>query len=333
MSNFDELYAGLQKEADNSRFFMERANDFLSFKKMAGPQSSESGGTPLEDQPQPHALTHCPGCAQARSACSCEEAAKEAGMSHGEFEGRFMKGVDPKKKADFKKKYLTKKAHLPANPTSVDSSVNARMGALSAVVKVAEDGTNNFMSDIKGRAADRYPVSEVPSISDEALALAGAAKKKMIEAKKARAQFIGGTKPRAISSPIPVPEKYKVAGIGAVAKASAILPKSLRDPKSLPMIGLAALGLGTANYLSSRPQKSLGGKSRAEQGLQADVLANKARATDDDGLPTRMRHRMKEFQSGLATDFRKSPAAAAGIGALIGGGIGAKLVRVLGGIR
>lgn len=310
MSNFDELYAGLQKETDNRRFFMEQAGDFVRFKKMAaGPQSSESGGTPLEDQPQPHAPTHCPGCAQVRSGCTCEEAIKEATM--------------PKKAM----------AYLPANPTPADSSVNARVGELSAMAKEAEGGTTNTMSDIKGRAADRYPVSEVPSIPDEVLALAEAAKKKMIEAKKVRAQFIGGVKPRVTRSPIPVPEKYKVAGIGAVAKASAILPKALRDSKNLPIIGLAALGLGTANYLSSRPQKSLGGKSRAEYGLQADVLANKARAADDDGLPTRMRHRMKEFQSGLATDFRKSPAAAAGIGALIGGGIGAKLVKVLGGIR
>lgn len=687
MSDFDKLYAGLHKEADNRRFFMERAGDFVVFKKMAaGPQSSESGGTPLEDQPQPHAKTHCPGCANPRSECSCEEQNKEAALSpelqqahdkevaalnrknnpelfkkeagalsalrsvskpmlthggagaaigaaggaataapgesrlrraalgagagaaigasagagrgalknraiaaqdakavvtpkwdaqnaasirrgavarspaskaysaapvsegasqarriarsqkvyspdylekiavlrrlhrssttktadavllpavighlsSGNAESRaasprsgILRGVGgawgggalggalgvgaetlakgkfkgvagglgllggalggaiaggrsakatPQELARFQmrnqlideaisRRTLAGKekkamAYLPANPTSADSSINAQVGELPAVEKTAspsetpgkwkteggkytnlvkaiesegrrkvsektirdarrweasgsvgappagltvehaarlahpgpgevsgvkalnrywerkkslgktaEDGTNNLMSDIKGRAADKYPISEVPSMSDEAMALAEAAKKKVLDAKKARAQLISGTKPRAVTSPIPVPEKYKVAGIGSALKASTVLPQVLRDPKGLPLVGLAALGLGTASYLSSRPQESLGGKSRAEHGLQADVLANAARATDDDGMPTRMRHRMKELQSGLSTDFRKSPAAAAGIGALVGGGIGAKLFKVLGGGR
>lgn len=639
MSNFDKLYSGLRKEADNRRFFVEQAEDFITFKKMAaGPQSSESGGTPLEDQPQPHAPTHCPGCAKVRGDCSCEEAIKEAfvggaavanvvnrgkalvmntarsaqatipkaqqavksvatpmargggigaaggaaygaatakpgesrlrravigagvggalgagvgaargviknraaavktvaaqdaasaasskmnvpselmspehqlkrgkimpnapqmesalpkqgprrmaqfyglpvemkvasekpwphsgtrsadvvlggaagivagsaydvgkevqniirhgwkntygpgikgklvgaglgllaglaghqfrnktgGMPHDEFERRFMKGMDPAKKAEFKKKYLTKKAHLPVNPTSADSFVNARVGELSAMskeagvgnvarkgirliadspyasgaaiwggagaaagaarapagqrlrgavrggitggigglaatgiskslAKVAEDGTNTGMHDIKGRAADKHPVSETPSFSDEALSVIGTMQKKYRDARKMRSEIVAGKKPRKVSQPLPIPPNLdKIAGV------SALIPKQFKDVRALPIIGLGAAALGTLNYLGSRPKSGLGGKSSREVDLQAAVKTNKLKATEDDGLPTRLSHRMKEFQSGLATDFRKSPVAAAGIGALVGAGFGATIAKILG---
>jgi len=137
-----------------------------------------------------------------------------------------------------------------------------------------------------------------------------------------------------VTSPIPVPEKYKSAALRAGAiRAAAILPKGMRDMKASPILALSSLGMGAALYSHSTPRAELGGKSRLESDYQADVLSNKAKASDEDGLPTAMRHRMKEFQSGLATDFRKHPIAAAGIASALGYMSGSKLVKVLGGLR
>jgi hypothetical protein len=198
--------------------------------------------------------------------------------------------------------------------------------------KTAGEQGLNKLPDLKELAAEKYPVEEVPSFSEEINNVIDSTQRKIKDLRKTRAELVSGEKPRKHKPVLPVPEDLpsKIANAAGGVKANTILPAAFRSKRGLPIVGLGAAALGLANYLTSRPKDELGGKSRAEFDLQKEVELNKAQATDSDSFPTRMRHRMKEFQSGLATDFRKSPIAAAGVGALVGAGIGSQIAKVLG---
>jgi len=76
---------------------------------------------------------------------------------------------------------------------AVGAASGAVAGGLGAGLrKFAENGTNHSMHDLKGRAADKYPVSEVPTMSDEVMALAESAKMQFLAADKPRVILTGG---------------------------------------------------------------------------------------------------------------------------------------------
>ena len=224
--------------------------------------------------------------------------------------------IRKKKKA----KEKTKEAFIRAvNPTFATSSVNAQSGEL--VVKHAS-------IDAREAAVNRLPQKGLPPlamdqhIDDIKNSLLG----KVDDIKNLRRQIISGDKQKKVRlsrPPSELMDKLKEAGLKDTFK-------KLTDPAMLTAMGIGATAGGTGMYLSSRPKKSLGGKSSAERDLETMVSAQKARGEDGASFPRRMKNRYVEFSKGLATDFRKSPGAATAMGAISGATAGALAARMLG---
>jgi hypothetical protein len=128
----------------------------------------------------------------------------------------------------------------------------------------------------------------------------------------------------------------KKAISGSATKTASIakmLPETLRNPASLGVIGASAALFGLANYIASRPKKSLGGKSVAQTELEKQLKRQQAVAGKDDKLRTRISRRTTEYQKNLADEYAKSPRAAAlrsaGIGAGVGSLAGLGLLKLL----
>lgn len=93
--------------------------------------------------------------------------------------------------------------------------------------------------------------------------------------------------------------------------------------------GAAAGGIGT--YLASKPQDELGGKSRAEDELEASVEAQRGRP--ERGLLHKMKNRTTELEHGYAQAFRDHPVKASLLGAAAGASGGYGLARLLDALR
>lgn len=106
--------------------------------------------------------------------------------------------------------------------------------------------------------------------------------------------------------------------------------KSL-GPLSLSLMGAGAGIGGLGTYMGSKPRPELGGKSRAEEELEAKVLAN--RSLPEDGLLHKMKNRTTELEHGFSQAFRDHPGKASLLGAGAGALAGHGLARVLGGLR
>lgn len=102
-------------------------------------------------------------------------------------------------------------------------------------------------------------------------------------------------------------------------------------PLSLTLMGAGAGIGGLGTYLGSKPRPELGGKSRAEEELEAKVLAN--RSLPEEGLLHKMRNRTTELEHGFSQAFRDHPGKASLLGAGAGALAGHGLARVLGGLR
>jgi len=93
--------------------------------------------------------------------------------------------------------------------------------------------------------------------------------------------------------------------------------------------GAAAGGIGT--YLASKPQEELGGRSRAEDELEAFVEAQKGRP--ERGLLHKMKNRTTELEHGYARAFSDHPVKASLLGAAAGASGGYALTKLLDALR
>lgn len=96
------------------------------------------------------------------------------------------------------------------------------------------------------------------------------------------------------------------------------------------MAGGATAG-GLSTYLASKPRAELGGKSRAEEDLEAIVEAQKGRP--ESGLLHKMRNRTSELEHGYAQAFRDHPVKASLLGAAAGASGGYGLAKLLDALR
>lgn len=85
------------------------------------------------------------------------------------------------------------------------------------------------------------------------------------------------------------------------------VPEALKNRRVLVAAGLGTLGLGTLNYLGSKPQKDLGGRSRMEAAFDEIVDKNKSRGEDEAGFSRKMKNRLDEFSASTAKTFREHP--------------------------
>lgn len=99
--------------------------------------------------------------------------------------------------------------------------------------------------------------------------------------------------------------------------------------------GLGALAGGVGTYLSSRPQQDTG-KSKMEEDLEGQVLANKSKP--ERGFLHKLKNRETESAHGIAQVFREHPNKAALLGLLTGaaggygiGQLGGAIIRRRGG--
>jgi len=106
--------------------------------------------------------------------------------------------------------------------------------------------------------------------------------------------------------------------------------KSL-GPLTLALMGTGAAVGGAGTYLASRPQEHLGGKSKAEDELEAQVQAHQERP--EKGLLHKMKNRTTELEHGYAKAFRDHPGKAGLIGAGAGAAGGYGLARLLDAVR
>jgi len=184
------------------------------------------------------------------------------------------------------------------------------------------------LAEVKQRAAERYPQQEDSAIIENAEDVWGSLKKKYTNYKKARLDLIDRTEgpKKAVTLPGPLTKQASIAS--SIRQA---IPKGITDPGTLALAGAGAAMLGLSTYLGSRPQKSLGGKSKSEVAFEADVKANKTRG--DTGYSSGIGKLMTQFQHGLAVEKRKHPGAAAATGAAVGGGMGLMFAKVLGALK
>jgi hypothetical protein len=109
------------------------------------------------------------------------------------------------------------------------------------------------------------------------------------------------------------------------------LPGDLKNPRLLTAGGLGAAALGAGTYLASKPQESLGGRSKAEADFDEILARNQARSEEGAGFGQKVKHRLDEFGAGLSRTFREHPgAAAATLGVPIGAAAGIAGGKMLG---
>jgi hypothetical protein len=99
------------------------------------------------------------------------------------------------------------------------------------------------------------------------------------------------------------------------------------DPKTLMTMGLGAAAGGILTHVGSKPREALGGKSKDEVRLQAEVEGSKLHP--ENGLMQKLRNRGLEHRHGIAQAFKEHPGKATAVGSVVGAGAGYGLAKLL----
>lgn len=184
------------------------------------------------------------------------------------------------------------------------------------LLKMATPYDDTPLFDPLQRAAEKYPteVSTKDVVKETADGLWKHLAKKYKDYKQTRTKVVESVTPG-------VPKEA-----GAIKEvAQHVFGKLTPEQVGSGLMGAAILGTGA--YMASKPKDSLGGKSRAEVSAQKTVANQK---DDGDSLLRGVYNRQNEFTSGVATELRKKPHAAAVLGAMTGAALGSRFAKILG---